>query len=339
MTANHKHLRWARRQFLTVLAGSCVASSGQAGEKTTRPLKVVDKVVRLRDGRGLGTRRYGDPELGSPVLYFHGAPSARLEPDIFAHLCNKTGIYLIGVDRPGLGLSSYKRNHTVANWPQDISELIDSLRSERSQGSRIDQVGILSMSSGTPFALACAEQLKSDISAVALISPRALGAPGVPYGAKDELLFRFFQRPRLADLQMKLIERSLRRFPRLGIKMFTKKDSPNDQQFASCHYEWMVRCALESVRCGTAGLYRDLLLQCWPWGVCLENIDVPIRARRGACDLLAPIESLSFLAQHIGAGSCSQDFLNVAEQGHLTILMHEARATLAWLRNHDVAAA
>jgi len=60
-----------------------------------------NRTCRLPGGRKLGYAEGGDPN-GVPVFYFHGFPGSRLE----ATLLPPSGIRLIGVDRPGYGLST-----------------------------------------------------------------------------------------------------------------------------------------------------------------------------------------------------------------------------------------
>lgn len=323
---------WSRRHFLA--ASAALGLSPWTALSAAESHRSVDRVVRLPDGRCIGTRRHGDPDHGSPVLHFHGAPSSRIETDVIAQLAHAAGVYLIGVDRPGFGISSYKSNHTVANYPDDIRALIAALRAERGdRGTPIGKVGILSLSSGTPFALACAEKLPDDISAVALTSSRALCAPGVPFGSRDNLLMWSLKRPQIADFQLRLITRSLVRSPERGIRKYSSKASAPDQAFANSHVSFMVRCVTESIRCGTAGLFRDMALQSWPWGLCLENIQVPVRARHGSCDTTSPAQSLTFLANRVAGGAMREEFRLVAGHGHLSIFTHQAGELLDWLRS------
>ena len=71
---------------------------------------MTEHTIVLHDGRKVGYAVYGTAE-GVPVLYFHGTPSSRLEPqllnfygvDIEDYLAKKR-LRLIAVDRPGMGL-------------------------------------------------------------------------------------------------------------------------------------------------------------------------------------------------------------------------------------------
>ena len=59
--------------------------------------------VTLPGGRRLAYAEFG-PADEVPVLYFHGAPSGRLEPALIgAAALRDAGLRLIAADRPGVG--------------------------------------------------------------------------------------------------------------------------------------------------------------------------------------------------------------------------------------------
>ncbi|UCH13008.1 MAG: hypothetical protein JSV22_07800 [Bacteroidales bacterium] len=67
----------------------------------------TNQTLKLKDGRTLGFAEYGDP-LGKPIFEFHGNPSSRLGSGLFDEMAKKMGIHVIGIDRPGMGLSDAK---------------------------------------------------------------------------------------------------------------------------------------------------------------------------------------------------------------------------------------
>ena len=86
----------------------------------------ANRTCRLPDGRKLGYAEGGEPK-GVPVFYFHGFPGSRLEATLFP----AAGVRLIGVDRPGYGLSTARPWRKLADWPADIAELADHLGLKR----------------------------------------------------------------------------------------------------------------------------------------------------------------------------------------------------------------
>lgn len=99
---------------------------------------------------------------------FHGNPGSRLSWGYFPDCPFIEGIRIIAPDRPGYGLSDYKKN-AIDTWPDDISALADHLG--------IQELYILGVSGGGPYALACAWKIPQRLYAVALVG--SVG-PNVP---------------------------------------------------------------------------------------------------------------------------------------------------------------
>lgn len=93
----------------------------------------TDNVVKLPDGRNLGYADYGDP-LGKPIFYFHGWPSSRLEGMTFHAAGLKLGARIISPDRPGLGLSDFKKGFAIPA----IKMFLRPRRSEKEPMTRLD---------------------------------------------------------------------------------------------------------------------------------------------------------------------------------------------------------
>ena len=74
-----------------------------------------DQTVELTDGRTVGFVDYGDPS-GTAVLWCHGGPGSRLEPASSARAAGDVGLRLVGIDRPGYGLSTPQPGRTIAGW-------------------------------------------------------------------------------------------------------------------------------------------------------------------------------------------------------------------------------
>ena len=110
--------------------------------------------------RVLGFATYG-PDAGRPIFFFHGLPGSRYDARYLLPLADEYNIRLIGIDRPGYGLSSPVVSRAVSDWPGDVLALADHLG--------IDTFRVIGVSCGGPYALACA----------AAISPDRLLATGV----------------------------------------------------------------------------------------------------------------------------------------------------------------
>ena len=70
----------------------------------------------LKDGRLLGYGEWGDSD-GIPVFLFHGTPGSRILTRAFDAAARDKGFRLIGVDRPGYGLSTFQEGRTILDFP------------------------------------------------------------------------------------------------------------------------------------------------------------------------------------------------------------------------------
>lgn len=104
-------------------------------------------VVTLKDGRKMGYVEYGDPN-GKPIFYFHGLPGSRLDAGYLQQIALREQYRLIGIDRPGMGLSSPVSGRSILSWTDDVEAVADSLN--------IDNFSIIGHSGGAPYVAACA---------------------------------------------------------------------------------------------------------------------------------------------------------------------------------------
>ncbi len=102
-----------------------------------------EQVLSLPDGRKLGYCVVGK---GQPVIYFHGTASSRLEVLLLKDDAENAGMQIIGVDRPGYGLSTAHPRRSLQDFNADVNLLADSLGFER--------FAVLGWSGGGAFALA-----------------------------------------------------------------------------------------------------------------------------------------------------------------------------------------
>src|SRR5262245_41965693 len=123
---------------------------------------MIESTARMPDGRQLAFAEYGDPD-GRPVMYFHGAPSSRLEPLVVGDAeWKRLGLRLIAPDRPGIGRSDPLARRQFAAWPDDVTSLANALGLER--------FSIIGNSGGAPYAYVAAAQLGARITSVGIVS-------------------------------------------------------------------------------------------------------------------------------------------------------------------------
>ena len=105
-----------------------------------------DSSITLADGRLLAYTDIGAPG-GPVVMYFHGAPSSRLDTTVFEDAFAALDVRMVSADRPGYGGSSPQPGRHREDWPSDVAALADRLGVER--------FAVMGVSSGGPYAVAC----------------------------------------------------------------------------------------------------------------------------------------------------------------------------------------
>lgn len=261
----------------------------------------------LPDGRKLGYAEYGDP-IGQPILYQHGLPGARLEVVPLDQVASKVGARLIAIDRPGFGWSSPHKKRTLLSHAQDVEALANHLKLER--------YGVLGVSGGGPYALACARFLPADkLRAVSLVC--GLGSPDMGYWGMrwpNYLGWTFGQRmfPGLcrwwfgrepgARLDLSDEERLSRL--RQAFEKGKAKMHPKDRTVFG-DVDWMrihLRTAREAYEQGMDGFSLDYKVLNSDFGFRIEDIrkDLPVYLWYGRLDVNVPLQHGEKIAARVG---------------------------------------
>ena len=91
----------------------------------------LEGTVRVRDGRKLGIAEFGTPD-GQPIVWFHGTPGARRQiPEEARKLADARGLRIVGIDRPGVGLSTAHQYEDIFDFVTDLEMVVDQLGIER----------------------------------------------------------------------------------------------------------------------------------------------------------------------------------------------------------------
>jgi pimeloyl-ACP methyl ester carboxylesterase len=115
-----------------------------------------DDVVTLLDGRALAFTDLGDLD-GPVVMYFHGAPTSRLDLVAYEDAFIDRHVRVVSPDRPGYGGSSPQPGRSMGDWPADVAALADHLQ--------VDRFAVV-LSAGGPYAVACGALLPDRVVAV-----------------------------------------------------------------------------------------------------------------------------------------------------------------------------
>jgi pimeloyl-ACP methyl ester carboxylesterase len=110
------------------------------------------------NGRTVAFADYGTPDQIA-VLWCHGGPGSRLEPQVAAAQAASAGLRLVGIDRPGYGRSTPQPGRTIGGWVPEALAVADYLG--------IDRFVTVGCSTGGAYALALASMSDRVIGTVA----------------------------------------------------------------------------------------------------------------------------------------------------------------------------
>ena len=115
-------------------------------------------LITVSNGRRVAFADYGTRGQ-TPVLWCHGGPGSRWEPEICAAAADQAGLRLIGIDRPGYGRSTPQPGRTIGGWVPDALAVADHLG--------IDRFVSVGASTGGAYALALAAASRRVMGTVA----------------------------------------------------------------------------------------------------------------------------------------------------------------------------
>lgn len=277
------------------------------------------QTVNLPDGRKLGYAQFGSPSA-LPVYYFHGWPGSRLEAGFF----NIQSVQMVGVDRPGYGLSDPLTNRKLADWPKDVEALANHLGH--------DKFAIVGMSGGGPYAAACARYLSHRVLKVAIIA--GLGPPEAPgmKGNRVGFLLDLGQSPLRSTVLMNVM-RTLIRIP-AAEKHFEriKRQMPRASKDAEAMSPEFLRMLLasfrEGLRASAKGPASDARVYGEKWPFSLSEITVPVSVWHGTHDAQVPVSIGQYYAANIPRARATFP----EHEGHVSIVTNYLEAIIGDLR-------
>jgi pimeloyl-ACP methyl ester carboxylesterase len=285
----------------------------------------TDQKLKLKDGRTLGFAEYGDPN-GKPVLEFHGWPGCRLEAWNYDEAGKKAGARVIGIDRPGFGMSTFVKGYRIVDWPRDVVEFADALGLQR--------FAVAGISSGSPYSLVCARFIPERLTACAVVSGISpLKVEGEKLKMADYLEKTEIQVARLANtvpfvarLAFAYIMRQMRKDPDKAMRQFTKGMPESDLALMKdeAAREHLQQVMAECVRHGTKGPIASVGLEVKPWGFRLEDVSMHVSIWQGEADNLVPPAAAGYMASKLP----NHTLHTIAGAGHLTVVAAHAEDVL-----------
>ena len=284
----------------------------------------TEQRIVLKDGRTLGFAEYGDPK-GEPFLEFHGCPSSRLEAGNYDEAGKKLGVRVIGIDRPGFGISTYVKGYRIVDWPTDVTEFAETLG--------LDRFPVAGISSGSPYALACARFIPERLKGCAVVS----GVP--PLVVQDEkidagqfLMAEALLQGRLAK-SLPFATRAIYRYILWQIRKDPVKAIQQVKGHAASDIEILKRpevkqhfqdMIIESSRNGVRGPVDSIALELKDWGFSLSDISMKINIWHGELDYMEFPAGAKYVASKLP----NPNLHIVPNAGHLSLVVERAEDVL-----------
>lgn len=289
--------------------------------------QVYNQTLNLPDGRVLGYAEFGHPE-GTPVLWFHGFPSSRLEAWGADKVARRRRLRLIAIDRPGFGLSTYQPGRRITDWPADVLAFANH--------ANLKRFAVLGGSGGGPYALACAYKLPREMmTAVGVMAGAppweagvqqvswyrrvvALAAIHTPTGLRvvmDALvgLTRWIVYSGPVTRRIDKWLESVREKEKLKAEAKAKADSTKqgdgetvavDEEVQSTiaeSREWLMRLLFDGFAQGSRATVQEArLLSAYSWGFKFEDVSYdPVLIWHGTKDANAPFSMIQYMSNRL----------------------------------------
>jgi len=270
-------------------------------------MALPDTTMTLPDGRTLAYTQLGAPD-GPLIVYFHGAPTSRLDLVAMSDAFTALDVCVVSPDRPGYGNSTPQPGRQLHDWPADVVALADQLKRPR--------FAVIGISSGSLYAIVTAAALPDRVAAGAVVG-------GVTDFSWPHAWPGFFENEaalmRIGDeLEAKAWcderygvdgSRFAASFPDLAAadNALLADQAAADGFAATIH---------EAFRQGTSGYAQDITVQGRRWQFDPGGIRVPIRILHGESDTLVPVDHARHNAELIPYSTLEL----LPDEGHISML-------------------
>ncbi|CAI6310411.1 unnamed protein product [Periconia digitata] len=311
-------------------ASSAISGRSQSTLSSKFTSNNTSNIFQLPDKRNLGYAFYGDP-TGIPVFFFHGSPSCRLEAGDWHAAAIQKGVRMIGVDRWGMGLSTFRPEGKISDWPGDVAALANHLR--------LSKFHVLGGSGGGPYALACAALLPKTMlkgtGVVAGVAPPEAGTQGMSWDRwvafklniwLPHSVLKWMMNTALGktarDGDIAAFEKQMEKV--IGTFSAEERDILNHNPGFKKDF---VACFREAFRPGCDGAILDAKLVLAPWGFNMTDVHGKVRIWNGTADVNVPVQSARWMAQRLPDAT-----LKVYEgESHFTVPLKHDEEILAEL--------
>ncbi len=244
--------------------------------------------IRVREGRQLGIAEFGPPD-GRAVVWFHGTPGARRQiPEEARLIAAAKGVRIVGIDRPGIGLSTAHLYDALADFVPDVEIVADRLG--------VDTFAVVGLSGGGPYALAAAWALGGRVTSVGVLGgvvptrgPDAAEGGLLGVATKLAPILPIVREP--LGLALTTFVRLAKPFGRQLVRLYARASPAGDRallerpEFGTMFFDDLSTGGSRSMR---AFIY-DAILFTRDWGFSPRDVEQPIVWWHGDADHIVPL--------------------------------------------------
>jgi len=248
----------------------------------------LEGTVRVRSGRKLGIAEFGTPD-GQPIIWFHGTPGARRQiPEEARKLADARGLRIVGIDRPGVGLSTPHLYHDIFDFVPDLEMVVDQLGIER--------FAAIALSGGAPYAMAAAAGLPGRVPAVGIlggvvpsVGPDAPPGGWVGFATRFRSVMPLIRHP--SGVFLTAAVRLLKPLGPQALQLYARVTPPGDREvlLRPDVSEMFLDDLTDNGGRSMRALVADGILFTRDWGFAPHEIDAPIWWWHGDADNIVPL--------------------------------------------------
>lgn len=278
---------------------------------------MTDATIQMPDGRTLGYADFGEAGA-TPVIWCHGGPGSRLEPKFVVPDATDRGLRIIGIDRPGYGLSTPRPGRSIEACVPDIMAVADALG--------LDQFYVVGVSTGGAYALAAAAltptRVQGVVVACALTDMRNAEAKKTMIANTPILEAVWAARSRDGA-----IAAAVEQLGEDGTKLFAQAGEQQDRVAAAdlallqdpAYLGALAETLPQLFAWGVEGYADDRFADGGGWGgFDVASVSCPVIVAHGDADSIVPVETASVTAEVV-PGARLRIFPG---DGHLSVVRH-----------------
>ena len=269
--------------------------------------------IAVGEDRQIGFAEFGDPQ-GRAIFWLHGTPGARRQIPMEARIyAEKSGIRLIGIDRPGIGSSTPHQYDAAIAFADDLRTMADTLG--------IDNMIVIGLSGGGPYALACAAAMPDRVVAAGVIGGVAptIGSDAISGGVMGGLGVRVAPLLQVAGGPIGFVATALIRLIRpiaSPVADLYGRVSPEADRLLLARPEikaMFLDDLLNGSRKQIAAPFSDVVVFARDWGFRLDEVKIPVRWWHGDHDHIVPFAH----GQHVVARLPDAELYHLPGESHL----------------------